>query len=169
MQESSNKMTAVIAKLKELGVVDADIQTSNFNISPQRNVGPNGSGEITGYQVTNSVMVTIRDLSTVGDILDQAIQAGANDISGVSFGFSDPAKLQLQALDQAVADAQAQADALAKSSGVQRGEVLSISEVVSPNPVPVMGFAAQAERAAVPIQPGSSEVHAQVQIVYAIR
>jgi uncharacterized protein YggE len=168
-QENNDKMSAITAKLKALGVAEADIQTSDFNISAQRSGSTNGPGEITGYQVTNTVIVTIRDLSQMGQILDQAVQAGANDVSNVSFGFSDPAELQLQALDQAVQDARNQADQLAMSSGVQRGGVLSISEVGSTNPrlagiVPMV-----AELSSVPVQPGSSQIQAKVQVVYAIR
>ena len=78
--------------------------------------------------------------------------------------------LQLQALDRAMVDAQSRADELAKSSGVQRGEVLSMSEVISSGPGPRAGsMVAQVESLAVPIQPGSSEVQAQVQVVYAIQ
>jgi uncharacterized protein YggE len=170
-QQSNDTMDAVLAQLKAAGIVEKDIQTSDYSIFPQRNnPGPNNTNEITGYQVTNMVMVTIRNLNQVGQVLDQAIQAGANNIANVSFDFSDPAKLQLQALDQAMADAQNRADQLAKSSGVQRGEVLSMSEVISSVPIPRPGImAAQVESAGVPIQPGSSEIHAQVQVVYAIQ
>ena len=170
-RQSNATMAAVIAKLKAAGIADKDIQTSNYSIFPQRNTGgPNNSSEITGYQVINTVMVTIRNLNQVGQVLDQAIQAGANNISNITFGFSNPARLQLQALNQAMADAQARADELAKSSGVQRGEVLSMSEVISSGPVPRPGLlTAQAASAAVPIQPGSSEVQVQVQVVYAIQ
>jgi len=169
-QQNKKIVDTVLAQLKAAGIAAKDIQTLNYNIYPQRNnPGPNGSGEITSYQVTNMVQVTIRNLSQVGQILDQAIQAGANNVANISFDFSDPANLQLQALDQAMADAQSRADQLAKSSGVQRGEVLSISEVFSSAPGPQPGImAAQVESAAVPIQAGSSEVQAQVQVVYAI-
>ena len=170
-QQSNDTMDAVLAQLKAAGIADKDIQTSDYSIYPQyNNPGPNNTNEITGYQVTNTVLVTIRNLNQVGQILDQAIQAGANNIANISFDFSDPAKLQLQALDQAMADAQVRADQLAKSSGVQRGEVLSMSEVISstPSPRPRM-MAAQIESSAVPIQAGSSEVQAQVQVVYAIQ
>jgi uncharacterized protein YggE len=170
-QQSNDTMNAVLAQLKAVGVAEKDIQTSDYSIYPQRNnSGPNSANEITGYQVTNMVLVTIRDLSQVGPILDQAVQAGANNVSNVSFGFSDPTRLRLQALDRAIADAQSRADELAKSSGVQRGEVLSMSEVISSGPGPRAGsMVAQVESLAVPIQPGSSEVQAQVQVVYAIQ
>jgi len=170
-QQNNKTMDAVLAQLKAAGVAAKDIQTSDYNIYPQRNnPGPNGPGEITGYQVTNMVQITIRNLDQVGQVLDQAIQAGANNITNISFDFSDPAQLQLQALDAAIANAQSHADQLAKSSGVQRGEVLSMSEVFSSGPSPQPGImAAQVESSAVPIQAGSSEVQAQVQVVYAIQ
>ena len=159
-QQSNDTMDAVLAQLKATDIAKKDIQTSEYNIYPQRNnPGPNGSSEITGYQVTNMVQVTIRNLGQVGQILDQAIQAGANNITNISFDFSDPAQLQLQALDQAMTDTQSRADQLAKSSGVQRGEVLSMSEVVSSGPSPQPGImAAQVKSPPVPIQTGSSEV-----------
>ena len=170
-QQSNDTMDAVLAQLKAAGIAEKDIQTSDYSIYPQRNnPGPNSASEIAGYQVTNTVMVTIRNLNQVGQVLDQAIQAGANNIVNISFDFSDPAKLQLQALDQAMDDAQTRADELAKSSEVQRGEVLSISEVISSAPIPRSGvMMAQIESPTVPIQPGSSEVNAQVQVVYAIQ
>jgi uncharacterized protein YggE len=170
-QQNNKTMDAVLAQLKAAGIAAKDIQTSNYNIYPQRNnPGPNGPGEVTGYQVTNMVQITIRNLNQVGQILDQAIQAGANNVDNISFDFSDPAQLQLQALDRAIADAQSRADQLAKSSGVQRGEVLSMSEIISSGPGPQPRImAAQLESSAVPIQAGSSEVQAQVQVVYAIQ
>jgi uncharacterized protein YggE len=167
-QENETKMAALIARLKEQGIADKDIQTSNYDIFPQRNFQNGKPGEITGYQVSNTVQVTIHDLSKVSTILDQATQAGANNVNGVSFGLDNQEKLQVMALDKAVTDAQAQADELAKSSGVARGELLSISQVVTPNPIPFVNATAQAD-GAVPIQPGEIEVSARVQLTYAIR
>jgi len=163
-QENNETMDAVLAQLKAAGIAAEDIQTSDYNIYPQRNnPGPNNSSEITGYQVTHMVQVTIRNLDQVGQVLDQAIQAEANNITNISFDFSDPAQLQLQALDAAMANAESRADQLAQSSGVQRVEVLLMSEIVSSGPGPRTGImAAQVESPVVPIQAGSSEVPAQV-------
>jgi uncharacterized protein YggE len=169
--ENNDKMTAVIAKLKDLGVAEKDIQTSNYSINPERSVGTSGPGQVTGYQVSNTVNVTIRDLSQVGPILDAVTQAGANTVYGVSFGFDNPAELQAEARAKAIADAQARADDLAKLSDIQRGEVLSISEIVGSNPVPLMR-AAEAPLAAgggTPIQPGELEVTVQIQVTYTIQ
>jgi len=168
-REDETQMAAVIAKLKDLGVAAEDIQTSEYSIFPQRNFQNGNSGQVTGYQVSNTAQVTIRDLSKVSTILDQVTQAGANNVYGVTFSLGNPTQLQSEAIDSAVADAQSHANELAKASGVQLGEIESISQVVAPTPVPFAAASAQAAGSAVPIQPGTIKVNAQVQITYVIK
>ena len=168
-REDETQMAAVIAKLKDLGVAAEDIQTSEYSIFPQRNFQNGNSGQVTGYQVSNTAQVTIRDLSKVSTILEQVTQAGANNILGVTFSLENPAQLQSKAIDSAVADAQSRANELAKASGIQLGEVVSISQTVAPTPVPLAASSAQAAGGAVPIQPGTIKVNAQVQIAYIIK
>jgi len=168
-QENDAKMAAVIAKLKGLGVADKDIQTTGYNIFPQSNFQGGQSGEITGYQVSDTVQVTIRDLSKVSTILDQVTQAGANNVFGVTFGLESSTQLQSEAIDKAVADARTRADELAKAGGVQLGDVVSISQVITPSPMPFGEATAQAAGGAAPIQVGTVQVNAQVQISYAIK
>jgi uncharacterized protein YggE len=145
--------------------------TSGQNSSGQTTSEQTASGQapqISGYTVTNTVQVTIRNLNKVGQILDQAVQAGANDVSGVTFAIENPSKLQADALGQAVSDAQNRATALAESSGVQLGNVINITEMPGSSPVPVIASAAQLANASVPIQPGLVEVHLQIQVSFAI-
>lgn len=168
-RENETQMAEVIAKLKELGVAAKDIQTTNYSIFPQHNFQNGNSGEITGYQVSDTVQVTIRDLSTVGTVMDQVTQAGANNVFGVTFGVSDQTALQSEAIDKAVADARTRAEELAKASGVQLGNVVSISQTTASTPIPFAQATAQTAGGAVPIQPGTVEVNAQVQISYAIK
>jgi uncharacterized protein YggE len=168
-QENETQMAEVIAKLKGLGVAAKDIQTTNYSIFPQRNFQNGNSGEITGYQVSDTVQVTIRDLSTVGTVLDQVTQAGANNVFGVTFGASDQTTLQSEAIDKAVADARTRAEELAKASGVQLGDVVSISQAASATPIQFAQATTQTAGGSVPIQPGTVEVNAQVQISYAIK
>jgi uncharacterized protein len=169
--ENNQKITAVIAKLKSLGIADSDIQTTNFSVYPQRGSSSisGQEGAITGYQVSNNVQVTVRDLNNIGAILDGAIQAGANDINGITYGVSSPAKLQSQARVQAITDAQARADDLARLAGVQRGDVISMNETTTYSPVPMGGGGLAAARSDVPVQPGQIESRVVVQITYAIR
>ena len=96
-------MTSIIAGLKSLGIADADIATSGLNIYPQY---ANGSTtRITGYQVSEQLQVTVRDLDKAGDAVDVAISKGATDVSGISFDVSEPAKVQDNARAAAVAAA----------------------------------------------------------------
>jgi uncharacterized protein YggE len=167
-QKSNDTMTAVIAKLKELGVADEDIQTTNYSIVPQQDYQNGTPGEITGYQVSNTVRVTVRDLTRIGTILDQATQAGANNVFGVTFTLSDPGQLQREAYDIAVRDAHERAAGLAESGGVQLGDLLSISQASTSSPSPVIEAALGKGGGGTPIQSGTLEVQVQVQMVYAI-
>jgi len=129
--ESTKTMDAIITALKKMGVQEKDIQTSGFSVWVDRGRTP--EGELTGkatYQVSNMVNVTIRDLDKVGEILDAAIEAGANSIHGVSFGLDEPKKLQSEARQTAVSDALAKAQELAKLHNAQVGAVVSVSEIV---------------------------------------
>jgi uncharacterized protein YggE len=167
-QESNDTMTAVIAKLKELGVADEDIQTTNYSILPQQDYQNGTPGPITGYQVSNTVRVTIRDLTKIGTILDQATQAGANNVFGVTFALNDPDQLQREAYDMALRHAQERAADLTKAGGVQLGDLLSITQSSTSNPGPVVEAAVGRGAGGTPIQSGTLEVQVQVQLIYAI-
>jgi uncharacterized protein YggE len=167
-RQNNDKMNAVVAKIKSLGIADKDIQTTNYDVSIQRG----RSNEIIGYRVTNSVSLTIRDLDKVGTILDQATQAGANTIYGISFAVDDTSKLQADARARAMADAQKRADDLARLAGANRGDVLVISEVIQASPVPFMAPGAVAARAAESepsVEVGEFSLRLRVQVIYAIK
>ncbi len=142
MNANKQQMTALLEKLGALGLADKDIQTSNYSIyteqqqSPLPMEGQLAGGEKMVYHVSNQVNVTVRDTSKLGDVLDQAVGAGANNIYGVYFEVSDTSKLEATAREKAIADAKARAESLAKLSGVAVGEVQVISEVIgSSSPV----------------------------------
>jgi uncharacterized protein YggE len=168
LSQNTAQATAIIEKIKQLGVAEKDIQTSGFNISPTYS---SDGRQVTGYTVGNQVSVTIRDLAKAGSLLDQVVQAGANRIYGVSFTVSDPAAAQSQARDKAVADAKSRAAQLAQGAGATVGQVLVINENVGSSPVvplPMMDRAAAAG-APVPVQAGEQSYSAQVQITYELR
>ena len=169
LAENNRLMSSVIAKLKELGIADKDIQTVNFNVSVERSFDRGVPGPITGYRVTNSVRVTIRQLEKVGNIIDQAIGAGANSVGGISFGVSEVGPLQSQARARAVADAQAKAQELAKAAGIQLGPVISIVETGATVPQPVDRGAFAAPQASVPVEGGELSVSVSVQVVFGIQ
>jgi uncharacterized protein YggE len=168
LADNNTKMEALIAKLKELGIADKDIQTSNFSISPT--YGDDGQ-TVTGYQVNNSASVTIRDIASTGTLLDSVVEAGSNSIYGISFGIGDSKALQGEARNAAIADAKVQAEAMAKAAGGSVGQILSITESIgsAPQPMFLRAEAMMADAKAVPIAQGEQAVSAQVQITYELR
>ncbi|MBN1660403.1 MAG: SIMPL domain-containing protein [Anaerolineae bacterium] len=170
--ENEAQMEAVLAALKAAGIADKDIQTTNFSISLDRYPEPlpSATGEQAApvYRVSNMVTVTIRALDRVGQVLDAVIEAGANNIWGVSFTIEDPAAAQADARTDAMTAAAARAEALATLAGVELGSVMSVSEVISsPGIVTEMAYARDAA-GGTSISPGEVEIGYQVQVSYFI-
>lgn len=167
--------TGVIDALKAAGVAEKDIQTVQFNVSPQYDFGgPAGRGEIIGYVVSNVVTAKVRNLDNAGAAIDAATRAGGNDaiVQGVSFGIDDPTELQAQARAQAVDKARAQAEQLASNGGASLGKLLSISESAS---YPYGGDVIRAPSTgpatfdtATPIEAGQLKIVVQVSVLYAL-
>ena len=173
-QDNARKMTALLAAIKGLKIADKDIQTQGYSVEPQYDYN-NGHGPIlTGYQVTNSVQVTLHDLPQAGALIDAATQAGASQVNGVSYELSDPAAAQEQALRRAVTDARQRASAMADALGVGLGSPLSLNDGEAAAPVQplfqmrVMAMAAPAAAPATPISTQEITVTADVTLVYAL-
>ena len=169
---NTEKMTSIIAALKAQGIDEKDIQTTNFSVSAQQEYDPQGqpNGKIT-FVVDNMVTITVRDISKVGPVLGAVVDAGANNIYGVSFSSADQTGLEAQARDKAMADARARADQLAKAAGVSIDTVLSITENINSGPIPYPYAARDMAQAGapVPIQGGQIQVQIQVNVVYIIK
>ena len=168
LDANSTKMNALIEQLKQLGIAEKDIQTSNFSVSQAYSKEGTPTA---GYQVNNSVAVVIRDVTRAGEMLDKVVSAGANSIYGISFGVADPKALQGTARDAAIADAKTRAEAMAKTAGGTVGRVLMISEAIG-MPQPMFergGDAMAATGGAAPIQAGEQTISAQVQVTFELR
>lgn len=170
--EAAEAMQAILEALEEMGIEAKDIQTSGYNIFVERPMTPQGtvSRDVT-YRVHNSVSVTVRDLDTVGDVLDAVIEAGANSIYGVNFGLDDPDEVMAEARSKAAEDALARAEELAGLHGVALGEVVSISEVIGGMAFPAydsVNVSLGMGSAGGPISPGEMKMTARLQVVYAI-
>lgn len=161
--EAAQKMNAVLNRIKALGIAARDIQTSNFNIwrDTERKV----------FVVSNDVSVTIRNINSTSKLLDGAVVAGANSVSGISFGIEDRTTLEKQAREKAVADAKAKATELARITGVGLGAPTAISEGAASLPIVYPGARdqAMAGEKSTPIEPGQMKVSVSVQVTYAIR
>ncbi len=176
VDENTRRMNAIVAALKELGLEEKDIQTTNFSVYPQQDYDPQ-TGQPTGqvtYIVDNTVSLTVRNLSRVGEVLGKATAAGANNIYGISFGVSDPASLEAEARAKAMADAKARAEQLAQAAGVTLDTPMTISEYLSGGPIPfALDNAVLAEGrgagAPVPVSAGQLQITLQVNVTYVIR
>jgi len=167
--ENSEKAEDIIAAIRQQGVAEKDIQTSRFNIYPQRDYQNNRPDEIIGFQVDNMVSATVRDLDTVGKVLQAAIDAGANNINGLNFSVDDPIPLRDEARAEAIKDARRRADIMAEAAGIKVGKVISITETSYPGPIIAReSFDKAAFAESVPIQPGELELTIQVQVAFAI-
>ncbi len=115
-EAGANAMTAIIAAVKALGVADADIQTTNLSLNPQ--YGNGSTPKIVGYQISEQVQITVRDLDKAGDVVDAAAAKGATDVNGISFELADPVKAQNDARAAAVSAARVSAQAMAGAGNV---------------------------------------------------
>jgi uncharacterized protein len=162
-EANARQMTAVIAAIKDTGVADRDIQTSRLSLQPQYDPNKSGTARLTGFQASNQVTVRIRDIDKLPTVLDRAITAGANEMSGIEFVVSEQSKLLDQTRDDAIADARRKADLYAKAAGAKLGSVVSITEEGSaPPPRPIQALRA----GAVPIAPGEQTLRAIVTVSY---
>jgi len=171
--EAGATMDALFTALEAQGIAEADIQTTGYNIWIERPYGPAGPPGSQGpgdalYHVNNLVSVVIRDLDSVDDVLNAAIEAGANNIHGVTFQIDDSSQLTSEARALAVEDAEARAAELAGLNQVSLGEVVSVSEVIGGGLFPnarsqaAVGFGGGGG----PIAPGQLELSVQLQITY---
>lgn len=169
--DNNTRSAGIQAALAAQGIGARDMLTSGFNVYAQMDYQKDQAGVVVGYWASNMLSVKIRNLAKVGDILQVAIDAGANNVSGLYFALEDPDSLLQEARVQAVADARRRAEALVGAAGGKLGKVLSIRES-SPWYGPVMArvdFAKDAAGApAVPVQAGELEVTGQVEVVFEI-
>jgi hypothetical protein len=166
-------MTRVFDALAKLGLPRIAIATSGFSLEPQyppqdeRKPQPH---VIIGYEVSNSIDVTLDDVTRTGAVLDALIGAGANQSAGVSFSIKDPKPLLDEARAEAAADALHRAQVYARHLGVTLGPVLSISEGYgAPMAARAVPFLANEAMAPTPISAGQQSVSATVTVTWAIQ
>ncbi len=161
---NAKQMTAVMAAIKNSGIAERDIRTSRLSLQPQYE-NKSGTTRLLGFRVTNQLTVTIRNIGPLPAILDRAIAAGANEMSGIEFVVSEQSKLLDQARDAAIADAHRKAMLYAKAAGAKLGRVVAIvEEGASAPPRPLAAMRAGA--AAVPVAPGEQTLRATVSVSY---
>lgn len=160
MRINAREMNAVIDRIKALGIKDKDIQTTGINLSAQYDYDQSTSRQVfRGYQASNRVNVTLREVPRAGEVLDALVAAGATDINGPNFSLDDDTGARAQARKAAFEKARAQAEEYARWSGFSGVRLLEINESVAAGPP--MPYAQSAERkmmdvsaAPTPVEPG---------------
>ena len=158
MQQNAKAMDAVIAKIKALGVAADDIQTAGINLYAQYDYDQASRKQVfRGYQASNTVNVTLRQVDKAGQVLDALVAAGATDINGPNFAIDDDSVPKAQARKAAMEKARAQALDYAKMAGYANIRLLEVSEaVIVSRPMPMMmkAQAADAVATSTPVEPG---------------
>lgn len=172
-KENTDKMNKIIEAIKAQGVKPVDIQTANYQISPQYDYR-DGSSKLRGYIVTQNLTLSIRDLSKLGRILEIAGSLGANQVGGLNFTVDKPEMLKNEARDKAIANAKDKAEALATSLGVRLGAIRSFNENGFNPPImfskmEALGIGGGGDVPAPAIEQGSLEINSHVTIVYEIK
>lgn len=163
---NSNAMREVLNELQNANVDARDIQTTQLSLFPTYDQRMQGERpRVNGYTARNIVVARVRDLPSLGGILDRATQFGGNSIQSISFGIADTSELMNDARKKAVADARAKAELYATAAGARVGNVISISESSGARAYPVP--MARAEMASdVPIAEGEMNLSTNVHIVF---
>ncbi len=189
---AAKKSNDVIAYLKQQGIDAKDIQTADYSIDPQYDYSqpacPMTSGSVvtpcpvrtptlTGYQVSQTITVKVRDTSKAGDLLSGVGSRGISNVSGLNFTIDNEDALKAQARDKAIAQAKTKAEALAQSLGVSLIRIVNFSENSNGGPYPVMysaktesmgmGVAAAAPSPVIPT--GENKITSDVSVTYEIQ
>lgn len=173
---ANGAMGAVIDALKKDGIAARDLQTSGLSIQAQYAYPQNEDGTpkppvLTGYAVSNSLTIRIRDIAKVGGVIDQAVTLGINQGGDIRFTNEDPSKTVAAARTEAVKDAIEKARTLADAAGVKLGRILEISEATNaeePRPLAAMRMSKEAADGAVPVEAGENSYAVNVNVTFAI-
>ena len=169
---NSKAMTDLFAALKESGIEDRDVQTSNFSVQPRYDFSNNQAPKMVGYDVSNNLTVTLRKVDTLGTLLDRMVQSGSNQISGISFDVSKPEDAMDEARKLATEDATRKAKVYAKAMGIELGNVMQVSEgSAAQPPMPMVRSTMMKADAAppVPMAAGEQTLAVDVNVIWEIK
>lgn len=169
---AAETMDAILAAVADAGVDRRDIRTTLLSVQPRYDYRENQPPVLTGYELSNVVEVTVRDLGGLGDVVDGTLRAGATSMDGISFRVDDPAPAEREARLRAMAAARARAEVLAEAAGLA---IIGVSDIVeggvSSPPEPRYKAARMliAEDASTPVEAGSLEIAVSVTVTYPAR
>lgn len=173
---NNKKMNEAVNYIKSQGIDPKDVKTTQYNLSPVYVYDEkNGRNYISGYELTQTVLVKVRDLSKVGKILGALPGFGINQIGQISFEVDEPEKYLTEARNKAFEKAKEKARQMVKENGVDLGKIINFSEYRG-GPVPIPYYetlgrgGGEAVKATAPsIEPGTQEVTVNVSVTYEIK
>ncbi len=164
----------IIDALRAEGIEESDVQTSRLNLSPvysRQRPGGDQAPSIIAYRAANTITVRVEALDRIGEVIDAALGAGANQLEGVAFELQDDLASRQEALRNAVGEARDKAEAIADALGVALISILSVNEggVMIERPIMEMSRALSLQQSEpTPVSPGEVTVGASVTIQYRI-
>lgn len=167
----NSNINQVSQALKQLGIDEKDIQTSNYSIYPTYDY-TSGSQRITGYSANSNLFIKVREMDKANSVIDAATANGANQVSGIVFEVDDKTKAENEARELAVSQAKKKAENAAKIAGFQLGRIVNYSESFGdfPGPIALRAQGSVASEApATSIEPGSNEITVTVTLSYELR
>jgi uncharacterized protein YggE len=165
-QENAEAINKVINTLKEMGISLKDIQTQTFIINPRYDY-IEGKQVFKGYEVIHTLGITVHDINKIGEIIDNAVESGANQVSGITFSISDPSIIYQKALEASVEDALMKVKTLGDKLGVTVSRVpVYMLEKSCEAITPKVAFALQTVGTGTQVQPGQIEVNATIEAIF---
>jgi uncharacterized protein len=170
LDDNNRAMQAILTALRDQGVAERDMQTSQFTIQPRYRHDRDSQRppRIEGYEVSNQLTVSLRHLDRLGAVLDQAVSVGSNQILGIEFGLADPEPRRDEARRLAVEDAVRKARLYAEAAGLELGPIRAISEQTRGGPPQPVYRRMELADAAVPIAEGEQAIEVEVTISWDI-
>ena len=166
----SRAAAQILERLQTSGIDMVDIQTGQLSL--ERIYDPssyNGTPTVTGFEATTMLTVRVRDLGSLGEVLDAVVKDGANRLGGVRFDVLNPEPLLNAARRAAVADARAKATLFADAAGVELGDLIRLEEQgAGLRPQPMLEMRMMADSSSIPVAGGEVSLQASVTLVYAI-
>lgn len=170
----AERFEAVLKAVRAVGVAEDDIRTTNLSINPVYDFA-SGRQIPRGFEASETVEVTIRDLKKVGEVVSRATVEGVNQAGGVNFEVDDIEKVRLEAQQKAIEDAKSKADELVKTLGVRLGRVKTFAAHDAGGPIPLYARAESlpagvgGDTAVPPVPAGTQEIVVNVTVTYELR
>lgn len=172
LTQNNQAMKKVLEGLKGSGIEAKDIVTTNFSVAPQYTYEDEQGKrlrkpQLLGYEVRNSVYITVRNMEKLGTILDATVSNGANSIDDISFDVENASTLQDEARKQAFADAKRKAELFAGASDMKLGKIRTLSENSSGGvirPRMMMDAMKASAQSSVPVEQGELNLSTQVDV-----